>query len=712
MTENMNDTKISLGQNELDVLLDRAARLVGQRIEPGRRGELDRLCNQDGQKKTDDPAALFRAAWHAAGLDGSPERLREPSPADLPFVAKVGERNWLIVISRGHDGAWLATGSDGAEETLAGLEQAICLSLPRRSRSAKPVPNAFAVVRQALWQHKSVLVDSVLATGLVSMLTLATSLYSLQVYDRVIPSQGFNTLLVLTVGVGVAILFELLLKEVRSRLVDRTYNATDRQLSGWFFNRMLGIRMEARPPSVGTLASQVKGFEMVRGVLASTSIFVCADVPFAALFLLVIAAIGGLVVVVPLITIPIALTTGLMFQRAIQHHTRLNLAGSNRKAGLLVEAVDGAEALKASSGEWAIQSRWDRLVAETGDAEKSTRRFSALSQNLTVALQQLSYIIMVAVGAYLVTQNKLTMGGLLACSIISNRAMAPIVQLPGVMVQWALARAALDGLQQIVAMPNEADEAHSTLVPQKLEGSFTFERTRFAYGMAKQVALEIERLEIKPGERIGLIGPIGSGKSTLLKLASGLYRPGEGKVFLGGVDLATLAPSVTREIVGYLPQETRLFSGTLRDNLLLGLADPGEDVILEAAKRTGLIDLILGQPAGLALELTEGGRGVSGGQKQLIALTRMLLARPRVWLLDEPTGAMDSASEMRVVNLLRELLGEGITLVVTTHKTALLPILDRLILLHGGRVQLDGPRDAVLAKISGPRQEPAREKTA
>jgi ATP-binding cassette subfamily C protein LapB len=280
------------------------------------------------------------------------------------------------------------------------------------------------------------------------------------------------------------------------------------------------------------------------------------------------------------------------------------------------------------------------------------------------------------------------------------------------MVQWALARAALDGLEQIVALPNEADDAHTVLMPQSLDGSLAFERARFVYGTTKRLALEVERMDIRPGERIGLIGPIGSGKSTLLKLASGLYRPIEGKVFLGGIDLATLAPAVTREIIGYLPQETRLFSGTLRDNLLLGLPDPGEEAILAAAKRTGLIDLILGQPLGLALELTEGGRGVSGGQKQLIALTRMLLARPKVWLLDEPTGAMDSASEARVVNLLRELGGEGVTLVVTTHKTALLPILDRLVVLSGGRVQLDGPRDAVLTRISGKPQPVSQESVA
>lgn len=694
------------GAGTLGRLVDRAARLVGQRVERSRLDDLDRLPAPAGGDAAQ-AAASFGRAWRLAGLEGEPAPLPGPTPADLPFVAHAAS-GWLLVSGRAADGTWRAEDHDGLPVPLRALEGATCLALPRPRRAAAGRPSALGLVRRALWARKKVFADAVLATAIVSLLALATSLYAMQVYDRVIPTQGVQTLWVLTVGVALSILLEFVLKHLRSHMVDRSCNAIDHELSEWFFARMLGIRMEARPPSVGTLASQVKGFEMVRGVLASTSLFVLADVPFAALFLAVIAMVGGWVVVVPIIAMPIALAVGLAFQGAIQRHTRDTVAASNLKAGLLVEAVDGAEALKANSGEWTAQARWNRLVDQATDADQGIRGLTALSQNLTMAMQQLAYVALVAYGAWLVAHNQLTMGALLACSIIGSRAMAPIVQLPGVMVQWALARTALEGLDQIIALPNEADEAHAVLTPQSLEGGLRFERVRFAYGMGRQAALEIERLEIKPGERVGLVGPIGSGKSTLLKLASGLYRPREGKVFLGGIDLATLSPAVARELVGYLPQEPRLFSGTLRDNLLLGLPDPGEDAILAAARRTGLIDLVLGQQAGLALELTEGGRGVSGGQKQLIALTRLLLARPKVWLLDEPTGSMDSATEARVVNLLRDLAAEGITLVVTTHKTALLPVLDRVMVLQSGRVQFDGPRDAVLARLSGKPQPVAQ----
>ncbi|MDP2831782.1 MAG: ATP-binding cassette domain-containing protein [Pseudomonadota bacterium] len=681
-------------------LIDRAARLAGQRVAGGRLDDLATL--PDGLNAT----TLFITAWRTAGLEGTPTRLADPTPADLPFAVYQcaggqAEPGWFLLQGRGADGAWRGETVDGAPLALASLETAECLTLPRSSQTATRSPGALGLVLRALFARKGIFIEAVLATALVNLLTLGTSLYSMQIFDRVIPNQGFQTLWVLTVGVALAVGLEFLLKQVRSHMVDRTCNVIDHELSEWFFGRMLGIRMEARPASVGTLASQVKGFEMVRGVLASTSLFVLADVPFALFFILVIFLVGGWLALVPLIALPIALAAGLMFQHVIQKHTRDNLAGNNRKAGLLVEAVDGAESLKANSAEWKMQGRWNALVAETSASDQQIRTYSALAQNLTVALQQFSYIGLIATGAWLVTENLLTMGGLLACSIISNRALMPIVQLPGVMVQWAHARAAIEGLDQIIALPSEVDDAEHALVPQSLEGAIKFERVRFTYGMAKRLALEVERLEIKPGERIGMIGPIGSGKSTLLKLASGLYRPNEGKLFLSGMDMAMLTPAAVRETVGYLPQEARLFSGSLRDNLLLGLPDPGDEAILEATRKSGLIDLIAGQPKGLGLEITEGGRGVSGGQKQLIALTRLLLAKPLVWLLDEPTGAMDADSEARVVALLKSVLGSQESAIVATHKTALLPLFTRLLMVQDGRIVMDGPRDEVMAKLSG-----------
>ena len=680
----------------LPALLERAARLARQRLPAARRSAVWSAVEEQDQGAS--AAELFRLAWRSANLAGTPRQLHNPGVADLPLAVYDDQQGWLLAVRRQADGSWQAETPTGHAAVLAALPAA-CFTLPHPQASGDHL-SALQLVAQAIIRRRGVFIDAVLATALASLLALGTSLYSMQVYDRVIPNAGYNTLWVLSVGVVLSILLEFMLKQVRANAVDKACKAIDGELSGWFFARMLGIRMEARPASVGTLASQVKGFEQVRAVLASASLFVLADVPFAVLFLLVIGAIGGLVVLVPLVCLPLALMTGLAFQRVIQKHTRESLSTSYKSAGLLVEAVDGAESAKAASSEWMLQSRWNQLVAEGAAYDQAVKLHSSLSQNITALLQQLSYVLLVAVGAWLVTDNKLTMGALLACSIIGNRAMSPIIQLPGVMVQWAHARAAIEGIDKIIGLPNEDDQAHAHLAPAVLAGSLGMERVRFAYAR-ERMALEVERLEIAAGQRVALVGPIGSGKSTLLKLASGLYRPSEGRVFVGGMDAALLAPAVLREHVGYLPQEARLFSGTLRDNLVLGLADPGDEAILAAARRTGLIELILGQPRGLALEISEGGRGVSGGQRQLIAFTRLLLANPDVWLLDEPTGNMDAATEARVVQVLAEVAREGRTLVLSTHKTAVMPLVERVIVLQGGRVLADGPRNDIMARLSG-----------
>jgi ATP-binding cassette subfamily C protein LapB len=472
--------------------------------------------------------------------------------------------------------------------------------------------------------------------------------------------------------------------------------------------------MDARPASVGTLAAQLKGFELVRGVLTSSPLFILVDVPFGLLFTAVILLIGGKLALVPLLAIPVCLFAGLAFQRAIQRGAREHQQYNNSKTGLLVEAIDGAESLKANSADWKIQARWNLLVEQVGEAEYRTRRFSNLSMQTTQALQQAAYVSMIAFGAYLVVDNQLTQGALIGCAIIANRALSPILQLPGVMVQWAHARAALDGLDHIIGLPNETDADAPALVPQSVAGELRFDRCRFIYAPQAPAALELQRFLLKPGEKVCVIGSVGAGKSTLLKLASGLYRPAQGKIFLDGIDMATIAPAFLRENIAYLPQEPRLFSGTLRDNLLIGLPDPGDEAILQAARRTGLFDLIAGQPKGLALPIAEGGRGISGGQRQQVALTRLVLARPRVWLMDEPSAAMDAGSEQKVIALLREAAADGASLLVSTHKTSLLPIFDRVVVLHAGRLVYDGPREEAMARMQarGQAQQAAMAKTS
>ena len=686
-------------RDTLSALIMQSARLSGQSVQRERKDEIEHALAQAGSSET--AASLVQIAWRAANLQGKPLRLSAPRPNDCPFIGWRADHGWFVAASQNADGSWLAQTADGAIGRISRLDDVECVSLPAKIDAGVSVSKASHLIRKAIWQRKTVFVEALLATLLVNLLALAASVFSMQVYDRVIPNQGFHTLWVLSVGVVTALALEFLLKQVRSYAVEKTATRIDAQLSEWFFERALGIRMECRPPSIGTLAAQIKGFEMVRTVMSSTSIFMLADVPFALFFILIIAMVGGWMVIVPLVLLPVSLIAGMMFQRQIARHAMENQGQSNRKAGLLVESIDAAESLKANSAEWKLQARWSRLVEAAGDSDYQIRQYSSLSQHLTVSLQQIGYVALVALGAYLVSDNQLTLGALIACTIINGRALSPIAQLPGLMVQWEHARAAVHGLDRLISLPNEIDDRAHALTPGALDGGIRFEQARFGYAPASAMAVETDQLEIRPGEKVGIVGAIGSGKSTLLKLASGLYRPEHGKVFLGGLDMALISPSFLRETIAYLPQEIRLFSGTLRENLLQGLPDPGDEVLLRAARETGLVALISNHPRGLALPISEGGRGISGGQKQLVAMTRMLLSAPTVLLLDEPTASMDAAAEAKVVAMLKAKASAGATLLVATHKSALLPIVNRLLVMQGGRVIMDGPRDLVLAKLSG-----------
>lgn len=547
-------------------------------------------------------------------------------------------------------------------------------------------------------QYRPVFFDAMLATLVVSVLGLVGAMFSMQVYDRVIPSKGYSTLWVLAAGALVGILLELVLKQVRAHLVDRACKAIDQELASVFFGKALEIRMDARPRTVGTFASQIRHFESVRNFLTSSSLFILADVPFALLFLVVIAMISVPVVLVPLVLLPIAIGIGLALRRPIESLTSMHMAESNRKNGLLIEAIDGIESIKACNAEWKLLDRWRQLTATIASSELQSKALITLSTNVTQLLQQIIYIGMVAVGAYEITQGRLTMGGLMACTIISGRALSPFAQIPSLIVQWKQAQVALKGLDSIMAMPSDRDASERLVVPQSCTGQIKLEQLGFAYGPG-QPALQVNNLSIAPGERIAVLGQVGSGKSTLLKILSGLYRPQQGVMQLNGMDVKHLAPEFVREHIGYLPQDVRLYQGTLRENLTLGLPSPSDSQILRAAVMTGLDKVIQAHPKGLALEIAEGGRGLSGGQRQLVGLTRLLLQQPRIMLLDEPTASMDSQLEMRVMQHLFDEMPQDATLVVVTHKPALLAHIQRILVVDQGRVVLDGPRDEVIARL-------------
>ena len=560
-----------------------------------------------------------------------------------------------------------------------------------------------------------VFMEAVVATFVISMLGLGASFYSLQVYDRVIPTQAHATLVALTIGVGIAVVFEFILKQVRSLMVDRGCKAIEEELSEVFFSRMLDIRMEARPRAVGSFAAQVRQFELVRNFMSSSTVFLLADLPFCFLFIMVIGVIGGWLAVIPLLLLPIVLLSSAWLNWRIGRLTTRQLRDTRHKNGLLIDVIDGIESIKAAGAESEMLERWRRLVASSSMLELDTRYLSTMASNIAQLLQQLSYVAIIGLGAWMVGAGQITMGALIACSILSNRTLSPITQIATWVTQWQHAKEALRGLDEMMRLPTDRLDIGTAIMPSSCSGELRVEQAAFAFN-DKLAALQPLTLTINAGERIAIVGPIGSGKSTLIRLLSGLYRPMAGKLLLDGVDMALLAPSYLRTHIGYLPQDVRLLHGTLRDNLTLGIAPPNDSTLIHAARLTGLDRVISAHPQGMDLPIQEGGRGLSGGQRQLVGLTRLLLSQPTVLLLDEPTAAMDAELEANVMQRMLSSLTPSATVVFVTHKASLLRLVDRVIVMDQGRVLIDGPRNEVLAKLTstapiGAGTNPARNST-
>lgn len=634
------------------------------------------------------------------GIKDRPEILEQPDAAFLPLLAYHPDMGWGVIDSQTPQKTWNFRQEKNHTQTHSD-ELSLILRIRLKDEHIKQRSASFSDLLKAdLGNYKGILIEAIIATFLINMLALAVSLFSMQVYDRVIPTRSEYTLIILASGVFLIIVFEAFMKFSRSKIMDKVVVGLDQYLSREVFQRLLKVRIDQMPGSVGSMAAQLRGYEQVRSFFTASTLFGLVDLPMTLIFISLIAFIGSpFVALVPVLAAVIAIVMGLSARRRIDALAAEGATASYYKTGLLVEAFEGVETIKAGAGNWKFLSRWLDVMNVTVKNDLDMKHANDNLAYFTQMLQQVSYVGIVIVGSFVVMNGDMTMGGLIACSILGGRVLAPVMALPNLLVQYSHAKAAKLNIETLFSLEQDNHGVAYPLSPSRIKGFYQCDNVVFNYQDNDRPAIVINKLAIRPGERIAILGPIGSGKSTLLKVLAGLYAPTKGRVLLDGLDINQISRETLSERLGYLQQDHRLFQGTLRENLLIGMPAPDDDVLQEALIKTGLINLVSSHSSGLDLPISEGGRGLSGGQKQLVAFTRLLLTRPNVFLLDEPTAAMDNRQEQHCIKVLKQELADGQTFIVSTHKTALLELADRIIIMDNQRIIIDGPKQAVLEEL-------------
>ena len=541
------------------------------------------------------------------------------------------------------------------------------------------------------------------ASVVINLIGVISPLFVMNVYDRVIPNNAVDTLWVLAIGILIAYLFDFLLRNLRSYFVDVAGRNADVVLSSRLVQKVLTMRLDAKPESTGALVNNLREFESLREFFSSSTLLAFIDLPFLVVALLLLGYIGGPLVILPLCAIPVLIITGIALQEVGKRTAEQGYKQNMQKNALLVELVNGLETLKACMAESRMLHLWEQVVGVSAKASSVAKKYNNLAITISTLVTQAVSVGMVIWGVYLIADGAMTMGGLIGSNILVGRAMAPLMQIASLLTRLQNSRMSLQALDLLMQLPSEGQNDNEYVDFGKLSASFSFEDLSFAYPGAERLALADISMFIKPGEKVGVVGRMGSGKSTLGKMLIGLYQPRDGAVKFGGVDIRQLAEADLRGRVGFLPQDVVLFYGTIRDNIALGDPTINDQMILRASTLAGVTEFIRSNPAGFGAQVGERGMALSGGQRQAVALARALVRDPDILILDEPTSNMDNASEQMIKNRLKAVMGSK-TLVLITHRLSMLELVDRLIVMEGGRIIADGPKNEVLRRL---REQPA-----
>ena len=554
-----------------------------------------------------------------------------------------------------------------------------------------------------VWKVRKEFWPVLLAALIVNMLAFAMPLFTMNVYDRVIPNKAISTLWVLALGVVLALSFDFILRVARARLIDEVSRKLDAKLSQKLFEKVMNLPMAERQGSTGAFARRVSEFEMVRDFFASTTVVLAVDVVFLILFLGLITILAGWLVFVPIAGITMMLIAGFSLQKAMGRAAVDAQADSSLQHSVLVESIAGAETLKAARAEGQMLGRWRRYSAMSAATSERMRRLTAVAVNLASISQQLISVGLLIGGFYQFQQGDMTMGAIIAIIMLSGRSLQPVGQLAFLVTRGKQAFATLDSLQRMMDASDERQVAMRSIVPEIRAGHIELNNVSFRYPNAGRDSLDGINLRIGPGERIGIIGRVASGKSTLGRVLCGLYAPTEGEMLVDGLDSRQYHPHQLREAFRFVAQDAEVFSGTVRDNLMLGAAKANDEQLIDAVVRSGADIFLSRDAAGFDLPVGERGSRLSGGQRALLVLARALVSPSRMLFLDEPTGSMDTQTELYFIEHLKTALEPDQSLVVATHRHNMLSILTRLIVIDGGKILADGPRDEVLKHLSAPK---------
>ncbi len=546
-----------------------------------------------------------------------------------------------------------------------------------------------------LWASKSIYRDVLIASIVINLFVLATPLFVMNVYDRIVPNNAIESLWVLAIGVSVVYLFDVLLKYLRSYFLEVAGKKSDVIMSGKLFEQTLGLTMNNRGGSIGAFANTLREFDSIRNFFTSSTIAALVDLPFTFIFLLVVFYIAGAIVLVPISIILIIMLYSLLLKGPIQRSIEATYEANNQKNAVLIETLSAMETIKSMGVEARSQWKWEQAIGEIAQASLRSKMLQSSLGRMTGFMQQISTVVIVLTGVYFIQEGLLTMGGLIATVMLSQRAISPMGQFANLTTSYSQTKTAFQSLNELMKKEVERPANKRFIQHPHIKGRIEFNNVSFTYPGESKQALSQVSFVIEPGEKVAIIGRIGSGKSTIEKLILGFYPVDEGAILIDGIDISQLDPAELRRNINYVPQDVTLFRGDVRDNISYKAPYIDDQHILQAAKLSGVDDFIKQHPSGYSLKIEEGGKSLSGGQRQSIAVARALLIDAPIYLFDEPTNAMDAKTEQNMIDRLKKNTLNR-TLVLVTHKMSLLQLVDRLMVMDNGKIIADGPKQSVL----------------